>query len=184
MKINLSSKNWRSNEWPRLRTIGSRSASNQYQYHCHTQEPRFPRTRFQANFLCFIFGEEVWNDGKRHVLEFGIIRHTILFEGAKLCKIGSTDYEGLLKLHSGPKENTLPAPSLDQVLNRQFEEQKGWWKYGETSLGTKPKGGVSTVMSVPPKRGLSHPFQPGSYCLAPYEEYTSGNSYWTSLKPT
>ena len=67
----------------------------------------------------------MWNDGKRHVLEFGIIRHTILFEGAKLCKIGFTDYEGLLKLHSGPKENTLPALSLDQVLNRQFEEQKG-----------------------------------------------------------
>ena len=182
MKINLSSKNCRSNEWHRLRTMGSRSASNQYQYHYRTQEPRFPRTRFQANFLCIIFGEDVWNDGKRHVLEFGIIRHTILFEGAKLFKIGSIDFEGLLKLHSDPKENNLRAPSLDQVINRKFEDQKGRWKQGETRLGTKATGGDVTVMSVPPKRRLSHPFKPGSYCFAPYKEYTSGNTYGTSLR--
>ena len=91
----------------------------------------------------------MWNDGKSHVLEFGSIRHTVGFDGAKLLKIGSTDFEGLLKSHSGPEENTLPAPSLDQLLIGLFEDQQGRWKECESSLGTKPIGGVVTVIPIP-----------------------------------
>ena len=80
-----------------------------------------------------------------------------------MLKIRSTNFEGLLKSHSGPKENTLATQSLDQVLNRVFEDQQGRWKQGETGLGMKPPRGVVAVMSVPPKQGLSHPFKPGSY---------------------
>ena len=53
----------------------------------------------RANFARTIFGAEVWNDGKSHVLEFGSIRHIVGFDGAKLLKIGSTDFEGLPKSH-------------------------------------------------------------------------------------
>ena len=67
----------------------------------------------------------MWNDGKSHVLEFGSIRHTVGFDGAKLLKTGSTDFEALLKSHSGPEQNTLPAPSLDQVLIGLCEDQQG-----------------------------------------------------------
>ena len=112
----------------------------------------------------------MWYDSKTHVLEFGSICHTIVFIGAKLLKIGSTNFEELLKSHSDPKENTFPTQSLDQVLNRVFEDQQGRWKQGETGLGMKPTGGVVAVMSVPPKQGFSHPFKPGSYLRAPYEE--------------
>ena len=69
---------------------------HQHQNHSRTQEPRFATMRFQVNFASTIFGEEVWNDGKRHVLYFGSIRHKILFEAAKLLKIGPTDFKGFL----------------------------------------------------------------------------------------
>ena len=91
----------------------------------------------------------MWNDGKSHVLEFGSIRHTAGFVGAKLLKIASTNFEGLLKSHSGPEENTLPPPSLDQLLIGLFEDQQGRWMECESSLGTKPKGGVVTVIPIP-----------------------------------
>ena len=77
----------------------------------------------------------MWNDGKSHVLEFGSIRHTAGFDGAKLQKIWSTDFEGLLKSHSGPEQNTLPGPSLDLVLIGLFDDQQGRWKECESSLG-------------------------------------------------
>ena len=91
----------------------------------------------------------MWNDGKSHVLEFGSIRHTAGFDGAKLLKIGSTNFEGLLKSHSGPEQNTLPGPSLDLVLIGLFDDQQGRWKECESSLGTKPIGGVVTVIPIP-----------------------------------
>ena len=91
----------------------------------------------------------MWNDGKSHVLVFGSIWHTVGFDSAKFLKIGFTDFEGLLKSHSGPEENTLPAPSLDQVLIGLFEHQQGRWKERESSLGMKPKGGVVTVIPIP-----------------------------------
>ena len=89
------------------------------------------------------------NHGKSHVLEFGSIRHTAGFDGAKLQKIWSTDFEGLLKSHSGPEQNTLPGPSLDLVLIGLFDDQQGRWKECESSLGTKPIGGVVTVIPIP-----------------------------------
>ena len=137
---------------------------------------------FHGNFARTIFGEAVWNNSKRHVLEFGSNWLTILSKGAKLFKIGSTDIEGFLNSHSGSKENTLPAPSLHKVLNRVFQDHKGRWKQEETSLGMKPTWGVVMVMWVPQKWGLSHPFKPGSYFLAPYEEYTCDNSYRILLR--
>ena len=91
----------------------------------------------------------MWNDGKSHVLGFGSIRHTAGFDGAKLLKVGSTNFEGLPKSHSGPEENTLPPPSLDQLLIGLFEDQQGRWKECESSLGTKPIGGVVTVIPIP-----------------------------------
>ena len=100
----------------------------------------------------------MWNDGKSHVLEFGSIRHTVGFDGAKLLKIGSTNFEGLPKSHSGLGENTLPPPSLDQLLIGLFEDQQGRWKECESSLGTKPIGGVVTVIPIPETSPLI-PFQ-------------------------
>ena len=100
----------------------------------------------------------MWNHGKSHVLEFGSIRHTAGFDGAKLQKIWSTDFEGLLKSHSGPEQNTLPGPSLDLVLIGLFDDQQGRWKECESSLGTKPIGGVVTVIPIPETSPLI-PFQ-------------------------
>ena len=97
----------------------------------------------------------MWNDGKRHVLKFKSIRRTIEFKGALLLKIGSNDFEGLLKSHSGPKENTLPAASLDQVLNGILEDQQGRWTQGEISLGTEPTSGVVTLILIPKTRPLT-----------------------------
>ena len=90
----------------------------------------------------------MWNDGKSHVLEFGSIWHIAGFDGAKLHKIASTDFEALLKLHSGPEHITLPAPSLDQLLIGLFDDQQGRWKECKSSLETNPIDGVVTVIPI------------------------------------
>ena len=134
-----------------------------HQRHGRTQESRFARTRVRATFSRTVFGVEVLNDDKRPVLEFGIIRSVIGFEGGKLPKIVFTDFEGLHHIALRSKRKTLPAASLGQVRNGLFEDQQGRWKQGETSLGTKPTCGLVLVMSVPPKQGLSYTFEPGSF---------------------
>ena len=49
-----------------------------------------------------------------------------------------------------------------------FDDQEGRWKHGETSLGTMAIGRLVAVMAVPPKRGLSHAFDPGSFKIQSY----------------
>ena len=128
-----------------------------HQRHGRTQESRFARTRVRATFARTVFGVEVLNDDKRPVLEFGIIRSVIGFEGGKLPKIVFTDFEGLHHITLRSKRKTLPATSLDQVRNGLFEDQEGRWKQGERSLGTNPTGGLVTVMAVPTNEA-SHTF--------------------------
>ena len=122
-----------------------------------TQESRFARTSVRANFACTILGVEVLNDDKRPVLEFGMIRSVIGFEGGKLPKIVFTDFEGLHHITLRSKRKTLPATSLDQVRNVLFEDQEGGWKQRERSLGTNPTGGLVTVKPVPTNEA-SHTF--------------------------
>ena len=84
-------------------------------------------------------------------------------------KWGSPILKDYTKSNSGLNKKTSPTPSLDKVHNKLFEDWQGRCKPADTSLGTKPTGGLFSVMSVPSKRDLSHPFEPGSYFLAPYE---------------
>ena len=99
----------------------------------------------------------MFNDDKRPVLEFGIIRSVIGFEGGKLPKIVFTDFEGLHHIALRSKRKTLPAASLGQVRNGLFEDQQGRWKQGERNLGTDPTGGLVMVMPVPTNEA-SHTF--------------------------
>ena len=148
-----------------------------HQRHGRTQESRFARTRVRATCARTVFGVEVLNDDKRPILEFGIIRSVIGFEGGKFPKIVFTNFEGWHHIALRLKRKTLPAASLGQVCNGLFEDQQGRWMQGERNLGTNPTGGVAN------ERGLSHLFEPGSYFLAPYEEHTFSNSYETSIRP-
>ena len=128
-----------------------------HQRHGRTQESRFARTRVRATCARTVFGVEVLNDDKRPVLEFGMIRSVIGFEGGKLPKIVFTDFEGLHHIAIRSKRKNLPAPSPDQVRNRLFENQQGRRKQGERSLGTNPTGGLVTVTPVPTNEA-SHTF--------------------------
>ena len=83
---------------------------------------------FGQPFLALYFGVEVLNDDKRPVLEFGIIRSVIGFEGGKFPKIVFTNFEGLHHIALRLKRKTLPAESLGQVCNGLFEDQQGRWK--------------------------------------------------------
>ena len=128
-----------------------------HQRHGRTQESRFARTRVRATLARTVFGVEVLNDDKRPVLEFGIIRSVIGFEGGKLPKIVFTDFEGLHQIAIRSKRKTLPAPSPDQVRNRLFQNQQGRWKQGERCLGTNPTGGFVTAIPMPTNEA-SHTF--------------------------
>ena len=128
-----------------------------HQRHGRTQESRFARTRVRVTFSRTVFGVEVLNDDKRPVLEFGIIRSVIGFEGGKFPKIVFTNFEGLHHIAFRLKRKTLPAASLGQVCNGLFEDQQGRWKQGERNLGTNPTGGLVTVMPVPTNKA-SHTF--------------------------
>ena len=128
-----------------------------HQRHGRTQESRFARKRVRANFARTIFGVELLNDDKRHVLQFVIIWRVIGFEGGKLPKIVFADFEGLHHIALRSKWKTFPIPCLDQVGNGLFEDQQGRWKQGKRSLGTNPTGGLVTVMPVPTNEA-SHTF--------------------------
>ena len=97
------------------------------------------------------------NVDKKHVLEFGIIRSVIGFEGGKFPKIVFTNFEGWPHIALRLKRKTLPAESLGQVCNGLFEDQQGRWKQGERNLGTNPTGGLVTVIPVPTNEA-SHTF--------------------------
>ena len=90
----------------------------------------------------------------------------ILKLGSKVrscSKSGSPIWMDWHRSHSGPNVKGKLAQSLHKVLSVLFDDQQGQWKQGETSLGTNATGRLVTVMPVPPKRGLSHAFDPGSF---------------------
>ena len=128
-----------------------------HQRHGRAQESRFARTRVRETCAPTVFGVEVLNDDKRPVLEFGIIRSVIGFEGGKFPKIVFTNFEGLHHIALQLKRKTLPAASLGQMCNGLFEDQQGRWKQGERNLGTNPTGGLVTVKRVPTNEA-SHTF--------------------------
>ena len=79
-----------------------------HQRHGRTQESRFARMRVRANFAPTIFGVEVLNVDKKHVLEFGIIRSATGFKGGKLPKSCSPILKDCTISHSGRNERLCP----------------------------------------------------------------------------
>ena len=75
------------------------------------------------------------DDDKRPVLEFGMIRSVIGFEGGKLPKIVFTDFEGLHHITLRSKRKTLPVHLsircvMDYLKTRKVDgsREKGVWE--------------------------------------------------------
>ena len=110
---------------------------HQHRSHGRSQESRFTRSRDPAYFACTIFKAEVWNDDKRHVLEFGIIHTEIGFEGAKLLKIRFTDLDGLAQIALWSKREGLACTISSQGALCAIWRPAGTMEAGRNEFGNQ-----------------------------------------------